>query len=200
MSNLAASDHRNEEQKPKCGALDGSTFQGMRRQSRPTRLKPSACAPQETASGKECKQSQDNRKSPSREVRPKPRMQRQSAGLGRGEFVYGAGYSVAGAVGLHGIHFVVVGGVGFQAIYTDAEDCLCVALVQADVGFRGLAQVRRALAVVHDAEVLVGAAGVVASPANDYLIGLRGFDLRPLTDLNVRGLLRRGNQLSAGRI
>ena len=105
--------------------------------------------------------------------------------LGRGEFVYGARDSVAGAVGLHGIHFVVVGGVGLQAVYTDAEDGLCVALIQADVGFRGLAQVRRSLAIVHYAEVFVRAAGVVADPANDHFVGLRGFDLGALTDFSV---------------
>ena len=118
--------------------------------------------------------------------------------LGCGEFVCGAGYSVTGAVRLLGVYFVVVGGAGFQAVYSDAENCLCVTLIHADVGFCGLGQLGGVFAIVYDAEMFVGAAGVIAGPANDHFVGLRKFDLGALTDLDVRARLSSRGE-SAGR-
>lgn len=122
------------------------------------------------------------------------------AALRRAEFIYGAGDAVASAIGLLGIYFVVVGRVRFQASYADAEYCLCVALVQADVRLRALAEVCWILAVVHNAEMLVGAARVVARPPNDHFKILRRFELGALSNLHMCGFLRGRNQLRARRI
>jgi hypothetical protein len=124
---------------------------------------------------------------------------RQSASLLGREGFYRADHSIAGTAGIDGINGVVVGGLGRKAVCADAEDGIGVAGVQADVRFCGLGQVFWICTVVHHAEVLVGAARVVARPRDDDRIACSRFQRWPLSNMNAFRLFRGGRRLSGYR-
>lgn len=74
---------------------------------------------------------------------------------------------VAGAIGVGRVNFIVIAGLGLEAVDLLAEDGIGMAGVQADVRCCGLAEVFWVCTATHYAEVFVGAPRVVAGPG-DY--------------------------------
>src|SRR5438128_824651 len=133
--------------------------------------------------------------------RPAPAVRaRIVSALRRGELVYGTLHLIALAITLHRRDRVVVRRPRLEAPHLHAECRLRMALVQPDGVLRRLAELLGIRAVVHDAVVHVGAAGVVGRPPDDRHMRLRQFDLWPFGDLDARGFLGRRRYLSGGRV
>src|SRR5207245_11321461 len=111
--------------------------------------------------------------------------------LRRSELAYLALQPVALAITLHRRDRVVVCRPRLEAPHLHAECRLRMALVQRDGVLCHLAELLGIRAVVHDAVVHVGAAGVVGRPPDDRHMRLRQFDLWPFGDLDARGFLGR---------
>src|ERR1700720_3705037 len=114
-----------------------------------------------------------------------------------GEVVDRALHPIAPPIVPHRRHFVIIGGLWFQTLQAHPKNRLRMGLVEPDVIFRRLAQIRGIRTIVCDRVVIVVPARVGGGPSDDGEVVVGNFERWRLGDLYVRDFRRWRRILSA---